>query len=123
MVEIKTIEKAKLKIGNIVKFAPEGEVSENLKGLKVLSGTITKITSNWEHTKEGDICIGFQTSIDVVDPKDGGLHHMTAKRIFDDVEKEFDIVNVAAIDEIVKLQAKIVELEASKVDTKLISEV
>jgi hypothetical protein len=113
--EIKTIEEAKAKIGNVVKFAPDGELPENLKGLKVLSGTITKITSTWEHTKDGDKCVSFQNSIDVIDPVDGFPHHMTATRIFDDIEKDMDIVNVASIDEIAKLQARIVELEASKV--------
>jgi hypothetical protein len=116
--EIKTIEEAKLKIGGVIKFAPDGAVSENLKGLKVLSGTIIKITSTWEHTKEGDVCISFQSNIDVIDPIDGFPHHMTATRIFDDIEKDMDIVNVASIDEIAKLQARIVELEASKTLTE-----
>lgn len=113
MAELKTIEEAKLKISNIVKFAPEGGVSENLKGLKVLSGTITKITSTWEHTKDGDVCKSFQNSIDVIDPKDGGLHHMTAKRIFTDDVKELDIINVSENDELAKLQTRMGEILAS----------
>jgi hypothetical protein len=111
--ELKTIEEAKLKIGGIVKFAPEGEVSENLKGLKVLSGTITKITSNWEHTKEGDVCVGFHNYIDVIDPKDGGLHHMMGTRIFTDDVKEIDIINFAENDELAKLQKRMDEILAS----------
>lgn len=111
--ELKTIEEAKLKIGNVVKFAPEGEVSENLKGLKVLSGTITKITSNWEHSKDGDKCTSFQTNVDVVDPKDGGLHHMTGTRIFTDDAKELDIINVSENDELAKLQKRMDEILAS----------
>ena len=113
--ELKTIEEAKTKIGIVVKFCPDENVSENLRGLKVLPGTITKITSNWEHTKDGDVCINFQTNIDVVDPKDGGLHHLTAQRIFTNDTKDKDIVNINAVDEIEKLRARLVELEASKI--------
>jgi hypothetical protein len=116
--EIKTIEEAKSRIGRLVKFVPEDSVSVNLRALKVLSGALVKITSNWEHSKEGDVCVDFQNCIDVVDPKDGGLHHITAKRIFDDVEKDADIINIDAINEITKLQARIAELEASKTLTE-----
>ena len=114
MGEITTIEDAKSQIGQKIKFGKDESVSENLKALDVLEGTITKIVSTWVHTVDGDICTSWTTSVDVVDPKDGGLHHLTATRIFDLDEKADNIINAVAIDEIAALQAKIVVLESSK---------
>jgi len=112
--ELKTIEDLKKEIGNKVKFNKPESVSENLKALDVLEGTITKVMSNWEHTADGDVCVSWTTSVDVVDPKDGGIHHLTATQVFDLDENDDDIVNIKAIEEIAVLEAKIVVLEASK---------
>jgi hypothetical protein len=111
--EIKTIEEAKALIGRLVKFVPEDGISINLRGLKVLSGELMKITSNWEHTKDGDVCVNFQNNIDVVDPKDGGLHHVIAKKIFTDDVKDDDVINFAENDELIKLQKRMDEILAS----------
>lgn len=112
--ELKTIKDAKKEIGNKVKFGKGENVSENLKSLDVLEGTITKITSSWEHTKEGDICMSWTAYVDVVDPLDSGLHHLTSSQIFTDDTYDKDIKNIAITDKIAKLQAEIAELEAKK---------
>ena len=113
--EIKMIEDVKKEIGNKVKFGKGDNVSENLKALDVLEGTITKVTSNWEHTVDGDKCTSWVADIDVTDPKDGGLHHLTSDKIFSLDEKDDIIINIKAIEEIAILEAKIVTLEASMV--------
>jgi len=112
--ELKTIEDVKKEIGKKVKFGKSENVSENLKELDVLEGTITKVVSSWEHTADGDVCVSWTTNVDVVDPIDGGLHHLTATRIFGLDEKDDNIVNAKAIDEIAVLEAKIAVLESSK---------
>ena len=125
MAEIKTLEEAKAKIGQVVKCCDNSQV-ENLKGIDVLSGTVVKILSSWEHTKDGDKCLSFTTNVDVVDPVDGGVHHLTSEKVFIADTKDDDVKNVTVNEEVAKLQARIIELEASKVvvvDTKLISEV
>jgi len=110
--EIKTIEDVKKRIGLKVKFGRDDNVSENLKVLDVLEGSITKVTSNWEHTANGDTCVSWTTNVDVVDPRDGGIHHLTATRIFDLDEKTDDIINASINDELIKLEERKVELVA-----------
>jgi len=116
MAEIKTIEEAKLKIGQQVKFAyNKNTMSKDLAGVDTLIGTARKLISTWEHTDKGDKCISFTfDKVDVVDPNNGGLHYISPEKAFSDDTKDTDIINVAAIDEIAKLQARIVELEANK---------
>jgi len=121
--ELKTLEDIKKELGNKVKFGRSDNVSENLKMLDVLEGTITKIVSNWEHTVNGDVCTSWTAYIDVVDPKDGGLHHLTTDRIFSLDEKDDIIINIKAIEEIAELKAKITALEASKISKPIINEV
>ena len=124
MAELKTIEDLKKEIGNKVKFGKGEHLSENLKALDVLEGTITKVVSSWEHTIDGDVCKSWTANIDVIDPKDGGLHHLTTDKVFTIDEKDDTIINIAAIEEIAVLEAKIVELEASMVEvSKVIEEV
>lgn len=123
--ELTTIDDVKKEIGNKVKFGKGENVSENLKSLDVLEGTITKIMSTWEHTtKDGDVCTSWTTYIDVVDPVDGGLHHLTSDRIFSIDEKDDTIINIEAIEEIVALEDRITVLEASmvKVSKEVIEE-
>ena len=112
--ELKTLEDIKKELGNKVKFGKGDNVSENLKVLDVLEGTITKITSSWEYTKEGDVCTSWITNIDVVDPKDGGLHHLTTDRIFSIDHDDKEIKNIAITDKVAKLQAEIADLEAKR---------
>jgi hypothetical protein len=114
--ELKTIDDIKKEIGKKVKFGKGDNVSENLKALDVLEGTITKVVSSWEHTKDGDKCMSWNANVDVVDPKDGGLHHLTSNKVFSLDEKNNTIVNIKVIEEIATLEAKIVELEASMVE-------
>jgi len=124
MAELKTIDDIKKEIGKKVKFGKGDNVSENLKALDVLEGTITKVVSSWEHTIDGDVCKSWTANIDVIDPKDGGLHHLTTDKVFTIDEKDDTIINIAAIEEIAVLEAKIVELEASMVEvSKVIEEV
>ena len=122
--ELTTIDDVKKEIGNKVKFGKGENVSENLKSLDVLEGTITKIMSSWEHTKEGDKCMSWTANVDVIDPKDGGLHHLTSDRIFSIDEKDDTIINIEAIEEIVALEDRITVLEASmvKVSKEVIEE-
>ena len=61
-------------------------------------------------------------NIDVIDPKDGGVHHLSSNRIFTDDTKDIDIVNVRIDDEINKLEERIVVLENSKIFTGIIDE-
>jgi hypothetical protein len=112
MAELKTIEDVKREIGKKVKFGKGENVSENLKSLDVLEGTITKVTSGWEHTKEGDVCISWTANIDVFDPKDSGIHHLTSDRIFSNDTKDIDIKDIAINDQIAEYEAKIAELES-----------
>ena len=112
MAEIKTLEEAKAKIGQVVKCGNNSE-TENLKGIDVLSGTVVKILSSWEHTKDGDKCLSFSPSVDVVDPVDGGLHHLTLDKIFTTDTMDDDVKNVAVNDEVAELQARMDELLAS----------
>jgi hypothetical protein len=111
--EIKTIEEAKERLGRLVKFVPDDDVSVNLRGLKVLSGALIKITSNWEYTKDGDVCVSFQNYIDVIDPIDDGLHHICAKTIFTDDVKDDDVINATENEELAKLQRRMDEILAS----------
>jgi hypothetical protein len=115
MMEIKTIDDVKKEIGNKVKFAKGESVSENLKSLDVLEGNITKVISTWDHTIDGDVCRSWTANIDVVDPKDGGLHHLTTDKVFTIEEKDDTIINIKAIEEIAELQAKITVLESKMV--------
>ena len=112
--ELKTIEDVKKEIGNKVKFGKGENVSENLKPLDVLEGVVIKVTSTWEHTKDGDKCESWTANIDVVDPKDGGLHHLTSDKVFSLDHDDKDIKDFAIIDEISKYQVKIAELEAKR---------
>ena len=114
--ELKTIDDIKKEIGKKVKFGKGDNVSENLKSLDVLEGTITKVNSSWEHTKEGDVCTSWTANVDVIDPLDSGLHHLTSDKVFSLDEKNNTIVNIKVIEEIATLEAKIVELEASMVE-------
>ena len=120
--ELKTIDDIKKEIGKKVKFGKGDNVSENLKALDVLEGIITKIISSWEHTANGDTCVSWTVNIDVIDPKDGGVHHLSSNRIFTDDTKDIDIVNVRIDDEINKLEERIVVLENSKIFTGIIDE-
>ena len=111
--ELKTIEDVKKEIGKKVKFGKGDNVSENLKALDVLEGTITKVISSWEHTvKDGDVCTSWTADVDVVDPKDSGIHHLATTRIFGLDSDDKEIKEIGILDKIVKLQAKIAELEA-----------
>lgn len=120
MAEIKTIEEAKDLIGREVHFRIENIPHENLKGLDVLSGVVRSIESSWIYTKDGDVCTRWTASIDVTDPKDGGVYHLSSNRIFTDDTKDIDIVNVSIDEEINKLAERIVILENSKVATDII---
>lgn len=110
--EIKTIEDVKKEIGNKVKFGKGENVSEDLKSLDVLEGTITKIMSTWEHTADGEKCTSWTANIDVVDPKDSGLHHLTTDRVFSLDHNAKDIKDIAINDQIAEYEAKIAELES-----------
>ena len=121
--ELKTIEDVKKHIGNKVKFGKIDNVSENLKSLDVLEGTITKVTSSWEHTKEGDKCMSWNANVDVVDPKDSGIHHLATTRIFGLDSDDKEIKEIGILEKIVKLQDEILklesELELTEEETKL----
>jgi len=110
--ELKTIEDVKKEIGKKVKFGKGDNVSDNLKALDVLEGTITKVTSSWEHTKDVDFCTDWTAYVDVTDPKDGGLHHLTADRIFSLDHDDKAIKEISILEKIVKLQDEIWALEA-----------
>ena len=110
--EIKLIGDVKKEIGNKIKFGKSENVSESLKALNVLEGTITKITSSWEHTVDDDKCTSWTANIDVTDPKDSGLHHLTSDRIFNLDHKDKDIKDIGILEKIVKLQDEILQLEA-----------
>jgi hypothetical protein len=111
--EIKTIENVKREIGLKVKFGKSENVSENLKVLDVLEGTITKVTSIWEHTvKDGDVCTDWTANVDVTDPKDSGIHHLTTDRVFSIDHDDKEIKDFAIIEKVAKLRAEIAELEA-----------
>jgi hypothetical protein len=113
MAEIKTIEDVKKEIGNKVKFGKSDNVSDNLKELDVLEGTITKVNSSWEHTiKDGDKCTSWTANVDVVDPKDSGIHHLATSRIFSLDHKDQEIKDIDILDKIVKLQDEILKLES-----------
>jgi hypothetical protein len=58
----------------------------------------------------------------VVDPKDGGVHHLTSDKVFTIDEKDDTIINITAIDEIAVLETKIAALEASMVEVSEIIE-
>ena len=120
--ELKTLEDIKKELGNKVKFGKGENVSENLKSLDVLEGTITKIMSSWEHTKEGDKCMSWTANVDVIDPKDGGLHHLTSDKVFSLDEKNTNIINIEVIEEINILEARIAVLEASMVKVSEVME-
>jgi len=109
--ELKTIDDIKKEIGKKVKFGKGDNVSENLKVLDVLEGSITKVTSSWEHTVGGDTCTSWTANIDVIDPKDGGVHHLSSSRIFTNDTNDDDLINLTSNDEIARLQARIVELQ------------
>lgn len=110
--ELKTIEDVKKEIGKKVKFGKGENVSENLKALDVLEGTITKVISSWEHTVDGDKCTSWTANIDVVDPKDSGIHHLTSDRIFSLDHDAKEIKEIGILEKIVKLQDEILKLEA-----------
>jgi len=114
MAELKTIDDIKKEIGKKVKFGKGDNVSENLKALDVLEGTITKVVSSWEHTKDGDKCMSWNANVDVIDPLDSGLHHLTSDKVFSLDHDDKDIKDFAIIDEISKYQVKIAELEAKR---------
>ena len=113
--ELKTLEDIKKELGNKVKFGKGDNVSENLKVLDVLEGTLVKVTANMEYMLNVEVCWSWTAYIDVTDPKDGGLHHLTSDRVFANDTKDDDIVNVSVIEEIAKLQTRVAELEASKI--------
>ena len=112
MSELNTIEDVKKEIGKKVKFGKTDNASENLKALDVLEGTLTKVTSAWEHTVDGDVCTSWTASIDVIDPKDSGLHHLTSDRIFSLDHENKEIKEIGILEKIVKLQDEILKLEA-----------
>ena len=120
--ELKTIEDVKKEIGKKVKFGKGDNVSENLKLLDVLEGIIVSVDSNWEHTIDSDVCKFWVAHIDIVDPNDGGTHHLTANKIFSLDEKDDNIVNAKIIEQIKELENKIVVLQASKKKTEIIEE-
>jgi hypothetical protein len=110
--ELKMIEDVKKEIGKKVKFGKGDNVSDNLKSLDVLEGTITKVVSSWEHTKDGDFCTDWTANVDVIDPKDSGIHHLTTTRIFSLDHAGKDIKEIGILERIVKLQDEILALEA-----------
>lgn len=110
--ELKTIEDVKKEIGKKVKFGKGENVSESLKALDVLEGTITKVVSSWEHTENVNVCWSWTANIDVVDPKDSGLHHLTANRVYSIDSDDKEIKEIGILEKIVKLQDEILKLEA-----------
>ena len=115
MAEIKTLDEAKAVIGKEVKLAYNKEtMSKDLEGVDVLTGTVRKIISTWEHTKDGDKCVSFTyDKIDVVDLVNGGLHYVKPEKAFVVGTQDDDIINVAVNAEVAKLQAKMDVLLAS----------
>jgi hypothetical protein len=110
--EITDIESAKKEIGNKVKFG-KIDVPENLKEFDAITGTLIKFLAVMEYAKEDKI-LSLTYHVDVVDPKDGGIHHLTTDRIFSIDDKDADIKNIAIIDEIAKLDVRKAELEAQR---------
>ena len=120
--ELKTIEDIKKELGNKVKFSRDDNVSENLKALDVLEGTLIKVTAIMDYMFNIEVCWSWTAYIDIVDPKDGGLHHLTATRVFSLDEKDGTIINIKAIEEIAILEATIITLEAGMVEVSEITE-
>jgi len=116
MAEIKTLEEAKAMIGKEVRLAYNKEtMSKDLAGADVLTGTVRKIISNWEHTKDGDVCTSYTyDKVDVVDPNNGGLHYVKPEKVFTLDIKDNDVKTVAIDNEMAKYQEKLVELQTQK---------
>ena len=107
MAEIKTVEEAKGLIGREVHFRIENIPHENLKSLDVLVGVVMSIGSNWTYDKDGEVCNSWIANIDVTDPKDGGLYHLSSNRIFTDDTKDIEIINASILAEKAVLEDKI----------------
>jgi hypothetical protein len=110
MAEIKTIEGAKDLIGLDVHFRIEDIPHENLKVLDILSGVITSIDSNWSYTRDGDVCKSWTANIDVTDPKDGGLYHLSSNKIYAEDTQDIEIINESVNAQIFKLESQITAL-------------
>ena len=107
-----TFEEAKLKINQKVKCVLERKIDHFEEG-QIVEGTLIKVIYSSEVTKDKESVVSFTAFVDVTDPVDGGIHHITSETIFDIEEKSSNIEEVKKAERIAVLEAELAVLKGA----------
>jgi len=112
--ELTKIDDIKKEVGNKIKCSKTTDLPANLQDKTAFEGVLLGGFYTTTFDKGGEKITDFNYNVDVVDPKDGGIHHLPVKRLFSLDSTEEEVANMPIDDQIAIHQAKIAELEAQK---------
>jgi hypothetical protein len=112
--ELTKIEDIKKEVGNKIMCAKADNLPENLQDKTAFEGVLISGFYTTTFDKEGEKITDYSYNVDVVDPIDHGIHHLSVKRLFSLDSQEADVSNAGIDDELAILAKRQAFLEAQK---------